>query len=348
MSVADLPIEFHAGARVRAHVEREGFRLEDFPQLLGAAGGPKWLSLYGMDRVLAPRVRAAALTRGTPTDLVGASIGAWRFAAWAHDDPVAALDRLFETYVDPAPFADPMASFEALFRHYLEAMFEGDGREQVLACAPLKLHAIVAGYPTRGPHLPRLGWSALRNAISREGFLQRVERIVVGARPLDGDIAAAWPHRYLPLDADTLVPALLATAAVPGMIAPIRDLDPNVRAIDGGIVDYHFDGSQCAGRFTLYPHFRDTLTPGWFDKPWRSRHLPAADVDDLLVICPSPSFVAQLPGGRIPDRDDPRRYPAEQCAKNWHLAGLMSRRLGEALEEVLEQDRIPELVARTA
>ena len=135
---------------------------------------------------------------------------------------------------------------------------------------------------------------------------------------------------------------------LPGMIAPIRDLDPNVRAIDGGIVDYHFDGSQCAGRFTLYPHFRDTLTPGWFDKPWRSRHLPAADVDDLLVICPSPAFVAQLPGGRIPDRDDPRRYPAEQCAKNWHLAGLMSRRLGEALEEVLEQDRIPELLARTA
>ncbi|MEE2891985.1 MAG: hypothetical protein VX766_07585 [Pseudomonadota bacterium] len=348
MGASVLPIELHAGARIRAHVAREGFRFEDFPQVLGAAGGPKWLSLYGMDRVLAPRVRAAARSRGTPTDLIGASIGAWRFAAWALDDPVAALDRLFEAYVDPTPFANPTASFDALFRHYLDAMFEDGGREQILECVPLKLHAIVAGFSARGPHLPRLGWAAVRNAVSRERFLRGLERIIVGARPLDAELASAWPHRHLALDADTLVPALLATAAVPGMLAPIRDLDPKVRAIDGGIVDYHFDGSPCAGRFTLYPHFRDTLTPGWFDKPWRARHRAAAEVDDLLVICPSPAFVAELPGARIPDRGDPRRYGAEACARNWRRAGELSRRLGEALEDVLERDRIPELLAGAA
>jgi hypothetical protein len=344
----DGVLEFHAGRRVREHVAREGFRLEDFPTLLGAAGGPKWLVLYGLDRVLAPRVRAAAAASGRGVDLIGASIGAWRFAAWLHDDPVAALDRLFETYVDPEPFADPLASFEALFRHYLEALFGGAGAAELLACPDTRLHAIVTRFPDGPvPHLLQLGTAALRNAVSRERFLAAAERVVVGSAPLPAALSEAWPHRHLPLTADTLVPALLATAAVPGMIPPVRDLEAGSRAVDGGIVDYHFDGSQTAGGFVLYPHFRSTLTPGWFDKPFRGRQRPAAEIDDLLVICPSTEFVASLPQGRIPDRGDPRRLSGTACAESWRAAGEASKRLGDALEQILDSDAIPALISRT-
>lgn len=341
------PLEFHAGRRVREHVAREGFRLEDFPTLLGAAGGPKWLVLYGLDRVLAPRVRAAA-TPERPVDLIGSSIGAWRFAAWVHDDPVAALDRLFETYVDPEPFERPLASFDELFRRYLDALFGDAGSAEALACTDARLHAIVTRFPEAAlPHLLQLGFAAARNAISRERFLAAAQRVVVGSAPLPEALQAAWPHRHLPLDADTLVPALMATAAVPGMIPPVRELEAGTRAVDGGIVDYHFDGSQTAAGFVLYPHFRSTLTPGWFDKPFKARQRPAAEIDDLLLICPSPEFVASLPQGRIPDRGDPRRLKAVACAESWRAAGEASHRLGEALAEILDRDRVPELLART-
>lgn len=331
---------------MREHVAREGFRLEDFPTLLGAAGGPKWLALYGLDRVLAPRVRAAAASAARPVDLIGSSIGAWRFAAWLHEDPVAALDRLFETYVDPEPFERPLASFDALFRRYLEALVGDVGAAQLLACPDARLHAIVTRFPDSAlPHLVQLGLAVARNALSRERFLAAAERVVVGSAPLPESLSAAWPHRHLPLDEATLIPALMATAAVPGMIPPVRDLEIGARAVDGGLVDYHFDGSQAGAGFVLYPHFRATLTPGWFDKPFRSRKRQAREIDDLLLICPSEDFVATLPQGRIPDRGDPRRLKGVACAHSWRRAGEASLELGEALEEILDRDRVPELIA---
>ncbi|HSG88271.1 MAG TPA: patatin-like phospholipase family protein, partial [Pseudomonadales bacterium] len=87
-----------------------------------------------------------------------------------------------------------------------------------------------------------------------------------------------------------------------------------------------------------------TLTPGWFDKPFRRRRIAATSVDDLLLICPSPAFVASLPGGKVPDRADPRRLGRAGCQRAWHGAGEASRRLGEALAEVLDGDRVPELI----
>lgn len=336
------PLEFHAGRRVRAHLARDGFRASDFPTLLGAAGGPKWLVLYGLDRVLAPVVREA----GHEVDLIGSSIGAWRFAAWAQRDPVAALDRLFEGYVDPTPFETPLPDFDALFRRYLETLFPAGAREEATSDPKVFLHAVLTLFPaSRVPHLLQLGAAALRNAVSRERFLAVAERVVAGTRPLPEPLARAWPHGQLPLTADNLEDALLATAAVPGMIRPVTGLVPDRRAVDGGIVDYHYDGSQCGGGFVLYPHFVSTLTPGWFDKGFARRRKPAAEVDDLLLICPSPAFVATLPQGRIPDRGDPRRLGNEACARSWRDAGLASRALGDALGEILERDLVPELVA---
>lgn len=356
---APLPIEFHAGRNVRAHLAREGFRLDDFPTLLGAAGGPKWLALHGLDRVLAPRVRRA-FGAHAPVDLIGSSIGAWRFAAWLQDDPAAALDRLFDAYTDPALFAGAIPTFDGLFAHYLDALMDGDaGTGQVLACAEARLHMVVSLFPApalplpaRLGVLPRLGLMALRNALpgdrNRRSFLTgSPKRLVCSTRAPDPRLGHGWPHRNMTLDAHSLRPALMATAAVPGMISPVPGLDPERRGglgIDGGLVDYHFDGRQGGGRFLLYPHFRSTLTPGWFDKPLRSRRIAARDVDDLLLICPSAAFVAGLPGGKVPDRGDPRRLGPLACRKAWRAAGEAALALGDALAEVLDAERVPELV----
>ncbi|HSG90454.1 MAG TPA: hypothetical protein VLA56_14660, partial [Pseudomonadales bacterium] len=312
-----LPIEFHAGRNVRAHVAREGFDLADFPTLLGAAGGPKWLVLYGLDRVLAPRVKAAARAASRPVDLIGASIGAWRFAAWLQDDPAAALDRLFDAYTDPRFFDGSVADFDgigfdgigfdALFRHYIDALLGAHGSDELFACDVARLHMVVSLFPESiWPVALRLGLAALRNGFGRDRFLRSSpRRVLCSTAPLPDSIGRAWPHASLELTRARLVDALRATAAVPGMIAPVAGLDPRGgggRAIDGGIVDYHFDGTQAGAGFVLYPHFYATLTPGWFDKPFRRRRIAATSVDDLLLICPSPAFVASLPGGKVPDR----------------------------------------------
>jgi hypothetical protein len=88
------------------------------------------------------------------------------------------------------------------------------------------------------------------------------------------------------------------------------------------------------------------VIPSWFDKylPWRapSRHA----VDNLLLVHPSAAFLARLPDGVVPSRDDFMRFvdqPAERI-RRWRLAVDESQRLGEQFVDDLEHGRVPELV----
>ena len=75
------------------------------------------------------------------------------------------------------------------------------------------------------------------------------------------------------------------------------------------------------------PHFRSRLTPGWFDKTlrWRTRHVPA--LDNLVLICPSDAFLANLPFGKIPDRGDFRALPPAKRVAYWETCVRESARL---------------------
>ena len=337
--LAANPLIFAAGRRVRAHVERNGFDLADFPLVLGAAGGPKWLVLYGLDRVLAPRWKAAQRQTG---DLIGSSIGAWRFACWLQRDPVAALDRLFEAYVNAEDFATgSLPDFNHLFRGYIEAMLDGD-EGALLADDVHRLHIAVTAMPVRPwGTLPGLAATALRNCLGRETLLAGgARRVLASNAPLPPPLAEVWPHALQPLTPESVPAALMATAAVPGMIKPVAGWLDGAVGIDGGILDYHFDPRGLRDRFALYPHFAATATPGWFDKPFRSRRLTPEQMDNVLMISPGPDFVAQMPGGKVPDRDDPRKLTREALFENWHGVGLASRALGDAFGELMENGRI--------
>ena len=73
---------------------------------------------------------------------------------------------------------------------------------------------------------------------------------------------------------------------------------------------------------------------------------PAGAVDNVLQIYPSPEFVAGLPGGRIPDRDDFIRLidDPERRIRQWREVSAMSDRLGERFLDDLERGRMPDLV----
>src|SRR5260221_9638336 len=65
-----------------AHIREHGLRPQDIDIVPGAAGGPKGLGLARLDEWLfADWLAQGFALRRQPINLIGASIGAWRFAA---------------------------------------------------------------------------------------------------------------------------------------------------------------------------------------------------------------------------------------------------------------------------
>ena len=75
-------IVIQAGPRAIEHIRQHGLNPHDITIVPGAAGGPKGLGLAKLDEWLfAEWLPQGFEKRRTPIDLIGASIGAWRFAA---------------------------------------------------------------------------------------------------------------------------------------------------------------------------------------------------------------------------------------------------------------------------
>lgn len=338
----EAPLRFLAGRRVAAHLRREGFRLQDFPTLLGAAGGPKWLVLHGLDRVLAPRLATA----GPRFDLIGASIGAWRFAAYAQQDAAAALDRLLASYTRFDVFQQGPIDMNQVFEGYCRDLLGERGAEEVMASPHAALHVVVAWLRGRWlPPLAGLGLAAGVNAFGRRLLLRHgPKRLLLSTAERAPN--EAWRAQQVLLQANRLADALRASGAIPGLVRPVAGLVPGEQGVgvDGGIIDYHFDAALASEHFVLYPHFYPHLVPGWFDKPFRRRRIDPRAVENLLVIAPSEAFVAGLPGGKLPDRNDPRRLGLPACQQVWMEVAAASQRLGDCLEEALTTERVPDLL----
>ena len=114
-----------------------------------------------------------------------------------------------------------------------------------------------------------------------------------------------------PLDAGNAEQALLASGTIPLVCSPVRDIPgaPAGHYWDGALVDYHLllpypQLTRAGGRrrIVFYPHFNDYVTPGWLDKhlPWRKAPRGHAWLDDMLLVAPSPPFLARLPNGKLP------------------------------------------------
>ncbi|HEX6592482.1 MAG TPA: patatin-like phospholipase family protein [Moraxellaceae bacterium] len=333
-----------AGPAARRHLESNGLQLRDIRAMLGASGGPKWLVLNQLDRYLAPRLAADPEVN---LDLLGTSIGSWRFACYAQNDPLAAFDRFEAAYFEQAYSAKPdAAEISRECGKILDALL-GKQQADVLENTQRRLHTIAnrcrpwmldgAGQPSQW----RLLLSALGNAVGREQLRHFFERVLfrTSASRLPWD-DKRFVLEEAKLDAANLRQALMATASIPVLMQAIRDI-PGTRGgacVDGGITDYHFDTPLSYGEgIVLYLHFSPRLVPGWFDKmlPWR-RPSPQS-LDNVLLVSPSADFISRLPGGRIPDRNDFLRLsPADRIAA-WRRCLDQTRRLAELLDDRLRQ-----------
>jgi hypothetical protein len=205
-------------------------------------------------------------------------------------------------------------------------------------------------------HGPRfqiqLGTSATLNLVSRSLLGQSFDRVLFHstAGRLDGDGVSELPseldfqdfrtHRYA-LTAERVRPALLASGSIPLLMEGVRTM-PDVPGtlFDGGILDYHFDfGFRRREGLVLFAHFFDRIVPGWFDKPLPWRRPKAASLEDVVMIAPSNAFVASLPGGKVPDRNDFLTLSTGERIDRWREIVARCSVLAEELDGLIESKR---------
>jgi hypothetical protein len=343
-------LRIHAGPRAMQALREHGPQAQHVRAVPAAAGGPKGLVLNPLDQFLfgdwlANNVR--------PVHLLGASIGAWRMAAACLDRPAEALARMADDYVhqeyEHEPGKLPMSRHVSeTFEANLRARFDGRATE-LLGNSRYRLHV----FTSRGRNLLRRHGRALSsistpfshafafaaNALSRRAMGGWWERVVFSdpREPMPIHLRD-YRTRGADISPENLPLCILASCSIPYWLDPVRDIPGGPRGAywDGGITDYHLHLNYASmtdapgdPALVLYPHFQSSVIPGWLDKFFKHRHRATEKLSNVIVVSPSPEWIATLPNAKLPDRTDFRRFGDDTKARvaAWSTAIEESARL---------------------
>jgi hypothetical protein len=349
-------LHIHAGPKALAHIREHGLRPEHIGVIPGAAGGPKGLILGALDRF----IFGEWLTQSQQAvDLVGASIGAWRMSTACLNNTVAAFERLEHDYIhqhyEPLPGNKRVtaAQVSEAFGHSLKA-FYGGRIQEALNHTRYRLHIVTS----RGRHILHrehpvatpLGYAGayLSNAVSRRALGGWLERVVFSAQSAALPFGAQdFRTHAVALTEGNFMPALQASCSIPFALKAVHDIPgaPAGAYWDGGITDYHLhlnwtahaQGTERA--LVLYPHFQQSVVPGWLDKALKWRHKASPFLDSTIVLAPNPEWVKTLPNGKLPDRTDFMTYDRDLAGrvKAWSAAAKASEQLADEFAHWLVQ-----------
>ena len=347
-------LAIHAGPRARAQLQAGGLRPQDVRVIPAAAGGPKGLILSALDQF----IFGQWLPQSTQTvHLLGASIGAWRMATACTSHPEQGFRDLASDYIAQdyphEPGKPPTAAqVSSIFGAKLHERF-GARTHELLSHPRYRLHV----FTSRGRHVlnaqggraasfnTALGYAGafLSNAVHRRGLSAWLQRVVFSdprdmlPLPLD-DLHS----QQVELNEHNLIASMLASCSIPFWLLPVQDIAgaPKGAYWDGGITDYHLHLGYAAlhSGLVLYPHFQSTVVPGWLDKslPWRHRASPK--LDNVVLLSPRPEWLATLPGGKLPDRSDFKRFQDDVPGRMraWRTAVAQSQQLADEFAQWLE------------
>jgi len=342
-------LTFKAGQGALKSVKAHGFDISSIGTIAGASGGAKWLVLSQLDRAiltnLVPKLQG-------PVHLLGTSIGSWRFACYAQDDPLAAIERFEDAYIEQSFSEHPdIDEITATSREIIDLVLGKRGVDEILRHPVFRTHVMAVRsrhiLASETPWLLGLGLitAAMLNIVSRRTLGLFFERaLFYDSRDLPPFFnVSGFPLQRIPLGPANLEDAIVATGSIPLVLSGVRDIDGSVPGVyrDGGVIDYHHDLPHSAEeRLTLYPHFYDRIVPGWFDKKLGWRRPNPEHVDRTILISPSVEFVARLPNGKIPDRSDFVNYSPAERVKAWRACTDACQRLADEFNEVLEKDQL--------
>ena len=338
-------LNIYAGKNALKTIQEQGFKQELFTSMLGASGGPKWFTLFGLDKYIFGEFFK---DRNTELNLVGSSAGAFRFAALSQNDPVAAITRLATYYSETVYSKNANAKeITAKARELLSAVYGKDGISQIINNPIFKAHFIVArchgltSYETKPLQLLGLLTSMLLNKADRGLLHHQYQRVIFHHPTSKLSINDRYNFNtiYQSLSQENLADALLASGSIPLVMEGIKDIKDCKKGMyrDGGIIDYHFDVNLTPNYgLTLYPHFNAKPKAGWFDKN-SSREVNKANYDKTVMIVPSDRFINQLPYQKIPDRKDFTEMDANTRINYWREVLLATEQLADEFDQLIHQ-----------
>jgi hypothetical protein len=345
-------LNIRAGKLARQLIEKEGLQANFVDIVPGAAGGPKGIGIQGLDQAIFGDFLAQAPQRRT---LIGSSIGSWRFASIAAWGAKEGTERLAELYTN-LYFHKKMTRQEVgnICRDMLIDLVQGKEQQMVehpdyhLAVISIKAQHIFQSDKSL-PLLASVAGIIGSNALARKHNRLFMQRVI--SQPEMGTqfkVHDEFTTHYQPLNLNNVTSWLMASASIPGVMAAIRDIPdaPKGSYRDGGLIDYHLDLPFQSQGIVLYPHFSDSITPGWFDKMLKKRKASPENQARTLLLSPSIEYLQSLPLGRLPDRKDftLKGLDQKQRIRMWNQSVAESQRLGDEFLEMVEKQNFPQLM----
>ena len=336
-------LTIRAGHFAKQHLLQHGLNAQDIDIIPGAAGGPKGIGIFGLDQAIFDNFLTQSPKRRT---LIGSSIGAWRFASISAWGATQGLSRLADLYTHL--YFDKHMKMHDIGKICQQMLLDlVQGREEQMLNHP-DYHLTIISTKARHlfqsdhavPLLASVAAIVASNALARKNnrwFMQRV--ISQPAHGTQFQLQDEFTTHYHSLTEHNILSWLMASASIPGVMNAVKNI-PDVQGSyrDGGLIDYHIDLPFNSQGIVLYPHFTDSITPGWFDKTIKRR----ANFNNqarTLLISPSPEYLASLPLGRLPDRKDFALKGLDQATRIqfWQQSVRESQRLGDEFLALVDQ-----------
>jgi hypothetical protein len=337
-----MNLQILAGKKALAEIKQHGLRPERIKLMIGASGGPKWLMLSRLDQYLSEHFFPQTTQ---PISLLGSSIGSWRMACYAQQDPLASFKEFEQLYINQR-YSDTLIPTEitAYIDNVLSQLFSPNRAKYIVSNPLRKLHIVAVRNRRLLNGRSRLaqGFGLLTAATGNLFSSKIVEalypRVIIS--PEESTLPYFFKPETIALNPENLSQSLVASGAIPMVMEPTKVMGGKDRwHWDGGLVDYHFSGPfNAEDGLVFYPHFFPKITPGWLDKsiPWRKAK--AKNYDNVVMLAPSESFIADLPYGKIPDRKDFEDLSNEDRETYWNTVLEATNRLVDDLHAALEKD----------
>ncbi len=342
-------ISLYAGKTALKEILKNGLSSEQIIAMAGASGGPKWFTLFGLDKYLFGEFFSS---REKPLHTIGSSAGSWRLACFAQDDPVAAIKRLAQYYSNTSYSENPdVNEISDKADDLLRKVLGENGAQQIAENSIIQSHFIVArakgltASENKKLQMTGLICSASLNALSKRLLHLFFQRYVFFNQK--GSAQFNQPYfdyqhkstRYLPLSKENVHQVLMASGAIPMVLRGISEIAGSDAGIyrDGGIIDYHMDINFGEKGLILYPHFFPIIKPGWFDKGLKYRNANPKNFDKVIMVTPSNNHIAQLPYGKISDRNDFANFDTETRISYWQKVLSESEKMADDFSLLVER-----------
>jgi hypothetical protein len=337
-----MALQILAGKKALAEIQQHGLRPERIKLMIGASGGPKWLMLSRLDQYLSEHFLSKATQ---PISLLGSSIGSWRMACYAQNNPLETFKE-FEHLYTHQRYSEKLTTVEIgqYIDKVLAQLFSSSRAKEAVTNPIRKLHIVAVrnrkllnGHSKVAQGIGLLS-AAIGNLFSASAVNTLYPRVIIS--PNKSTSPYFFEPETIELTSNNLSQSLIASGAIPMVMAPTKiDGGKDRWHWDGGLVDYHFSGPfNIEDGLVFYPHFFPKVTPGWLDKaiPWRKAK--AENYDNVVMLAPSEEFIASLPYGKIPDRKDFENLSNEDREAYWGTVLEATNELVSDLHTALKKD----------